>query len=76
VHGTGRSGTKSGDCAVRLAVCNEANLVRRHVRPTSKCLLSQRNKSNVYSSANAGVEGSFALLGGGYGMTRGASDGR
>jgi hypothetical protein len=27
-------------------------------------VLSQRNKAIVYSSANAGVEGSFALLGG------------
>jgi hypothetical protein len=54
--------------AVLLAVRNEANLVRRHARPTSKCLLSKRNKANIYSSANAGVEGSFALLGGCYGL--------
>jgi hypothetical protein len=30
---------------IRLAVRNEVNLVGRHARPTSKCLLSQRNKA-------------------------------
>jgi hypothetical protein len=48
--------------AVRLAVRNEANLVG-HARPPSKLLLNQGNKANVHSSANAGVDGSFAQLG-------------
>jgi hypothetical protein len=61
--------------AVRLAVRNEADLVGRHSRPPSKRLLSQRNKSNIHSSANASVEGSFALLGGRDGVTRGARRG-
>jgi hypothetical protein len=62
--------------AVRLAVRNEENLVGWHARPPSERLLSQRNKANVHSSANAGVEGSFAQLGGGDGVTRGARGGR
>jgi hypothetical protein len=62
--------------AVRLAVRNVENLVRRHARPTSKCPLRQQNKANVYSSENADVEGSFAVPGGGDGVTRGASGGR
>jgi hypothetical protein len=62
--------------AVRLAVRHEANLVGRLARPPSECLLSQRNKADVHSSANAGVEGSFALLGFGKGVPRGALSGR
>jgi hypothetical protein len=61
--------------AVRLEVRYEANMVGRHDRPPSKRLLSQRNKADVHSSANAGVERSFALLGGGDGVPRGARRG-
>jgi hypothetical protein len=61
--------------AVRLAVRNEADLVGRHTRPPSKRLLSQRIKANIHSSANASVKGSFALLGGRDGVTRGARGG-
>jgi hypothetical protein len=38
--------------------------------PLSKCLLSKRNKANDHTSATAGVEGSFALLGGDDGVNR------
>jgi hypothetical protein len=68
-----RAGCSSAVC---LAVRYEANLVGRHARPPSRRLLSQRNKSNVHSSANAGVEGSFEMPGGGDGVTRGARSGR
>jgi hypothetical protein len=61
--------------AVRLAVRNEVDLVGLYTRPPSKCLLSQRNKANIHSSANASVEGIFALLGGRDGVTRGARSG-
>jgi hypothetical protein len=56
--------------AARLAVRNEGNLVERHARIPSKCLLSKRNKANFHCSTNAGVERSSALLGGGDGGTR------
>jgi hypothetical protein len=64
---TGQPTVCSG--AVRVAVRNEGNLVGRHAKPPFKCLLSKRNKAIVHSSsnANAGVEGSFALRGGGDG---------
>jgi hypothetical protein len=74
-----RNCTKQGvpaQRAVRLAVHYEANLVGHHAIPPSKLLLSQRNKANVHSSANASVEGSLALLCGGDGVTRGARSGR
>jgi hypothetical protein len=61
--------------AVCLAVCNGGKLVEQHARPSSECLLSKRNKANVHSSADAGVEGIFALLGGGDGVTRGTRGG-
>jgi hypothetical protein len=62
--------------AVRLAVRYEVNLEGRHARRPSKRLLSQRNKADVHSSTNAGVERGFALLGGGDGVSRGARSGR
>jgi hypothetical protein len=68
-----RAGCSSAVC---LAVRYEVNLVGRHARPPSKRLPSQRNKADVHSSANAGVERSFALLVGGDGMPRGARSGR
>jgi hypothetical protein len=61
--------------AVRLVVRNEADLVGRHTRPPPKRLLSQRNKANIHSSADASVEGRFPLLGGRDGVTRGARGG-
>jgi hypothetical protein len=61
--------------AVRLAVRYKANLVGRHTRPPSKRPLSQWNKADVHSIANAGVERSFALLGGGDGVPRGTRNG-
>jgi hypothetical protein len=51
------------------------NLVGHIARPPSKRLVDQRNKADVYSSENVGVLGSFALLGGGDGVTRGACRG-
>jgi hypothetical protein len=62
--------------AVRLAVRYEENLVGSHARPPSTRLLSQQNKVNVHSRANAGVEGSFALLGSDDSVARGARSGR
>jgi hypothetical protein len=62
--------------AVRLAVRKEENLAGRHARPPSKPLMCQRNKANIHSTANAGLERSCAQLGGGDGVTRGARSGR